>query len=245
MDAVRHPGVPRPGDHPEQGARQGGGLVGHGHPRLRDARGVPALLRRGPTGHLPEDLGGQDQVPLALRPPLQGPHQEAPHRGPDQAHRQPQGRRGGHQEAQVVHRPRLGPAPCAPGGRAHRPGGEGQGRHLQLRQVPGLQRGGARGHRRPRPGALQGLLGTRPCPRRASPTPPRPLAAGKWSAGGGARRAGARVQAARVATLRVPPTCSDGLVPLDRGSSSCGPGHCHCRTGSAVRLNRLRLRLAR
>ena len=48
------------------------------HPRRPLSLPLPLLL---------SDLGRQDQVPVALRPPLEGPDQEAPHRRPHEAAR--------------------------------------------------------------------------------------------------------------------------------------------------------------
>ena len=57
------------------------------HPRRARAHPRPPPPSPSPLPLLLSDLGRQDQVPVALRPPLEGPDQEAPHRRPHEAAR--------------------------------------------------------------------------------------------------------------------------------------------------------------
>lgn len=91
LDPLRYAGVPGPGDHPQQGVQQGGGLVGARRPRLRDGSRLSALLRRPADTDLREDRLRQGQVPVALRLRPEGPAAEpAPGRS-DQALRELEG----------------------------------------------------------------------------------------------------------------------------------------------------------
>lgn len=72
---------------PTAGPQQVRGLVGAGDPHLRNAGRVPALLRRVPLRHLPEDPGGQAGVPQALCPRGARPDPQAADRRQDQAAR--------------------------------------------------------------------------------------------------------------------------------------------------------------
>ena len=63
VDALRHPRVPRARDHPEQGPRQVGRLVGARHPRVRDLAGYPPFYDENPFGIYQKILAGKLEFP--------------------------------------------------------------------------------------------------------------------------------------------------------------------------------------
>lgn len=97
-------------------------------------------------------------LPPPLRPQRQVLDKEGAGGGPDEALRLPQGRRGRHQEAQVVPGLRLGGPRAEAAHRPHRACRGRRGRHLQLRPVPRLARGSALARARPEQGPLPGVL---------------------------------------------------------------------------------------
>mmetsp|Transcript_8684 Transcript_8684/g.13780 ORF Transcript_8684/g.13780 Transcript_8684/m.13780 type:complete len:293 (+) Transcript_8684:202-1080(+) len=132
LDAVRDARVPCAGDHLEQGARKGRGLVGAWHSHLRDARRIPSVLCRRSHAAVPRHLGGEDRVPAAHEEGGPRPDIEAADRRPLATTRKPQGWRTGHPHPPLVQGLRLGGSAEPHDACAHRYQRPQRGRHQHV-----------------------------------------------------------------------------------------------------------------
>lgn len=99
---MRHSRVPGPGNHFVQGLQQIGRLVELRSTIVRDARWLLALLREQPDEDLRENCGRKVPMSGLLSGRSSRSDQKSSPGRSDQTLRQPEGRCGGYQEAQVL-----------------------------------------------------------------------------------------------------------------------------------------------